>query len=342
LELEKLQKNQIKEDFKMKKRLIWILVVSMCLILFAGCSTTKESQKTTTEEPQEKTTEVTKSEKLTIGLALNDISSVWVKYVAEAAQEFADENGINLVLSDAALNAAKQVEDVENWITMKFDAILVKPVDSDVNKVMCEEVRATGIPYISLEDVLDEADAFIAQDNIGTGELLTETVLKTINYKGKVAIIYGAPGAKVCDERLQGCLNIIEKYPDVELVAQEPGNWLRADAMTITETWLQAGILNDVDAIIANCDEMAIGAYLALEDAGVADKYFIGSIDGTDEGLKYIKEGKVGMTLYASAYDMGYGSMEMAKEIIEKGSTEDRVLALEVITKDNVDEYIKQ
>ena len=335
------------ERKKMKRTTMMIVAVILCLtVVFAGCQKQEAPVGTSSNAPADEpvdtpTTEA--KEKWTIGISLNDISSEWVAMVAEKAQIFADEHSdkIELVIADSALDMSKQIEDVENWITMGYDVICVKPVEAAAAKSLAEAAAEAGIYFIAMEDRLEgAATASIAQENITTGEDLAEAILSKIDYKGKVAIIYGAPGAKVCDERLQGHKNIIEKYPDVELVAEEPGNWLRADAMEITEAWINAGVLNDVNAIIASCDEMAIGAYLALEDAGLAGNYVIGSIDGTAEGLKYVNEGKTTLTMYAAADGMGYGTMEMAYEILTTGSTEDRILYCDVVDKDNIADYI--
>lgn len=336
-----------------KKALLLFLVLVVSILMLAGCGASdndsaqtdnSDAQEAQTESKEDTKEESKKGEKdtYTIGFTVNDIGHKWVSYMADSVKEWANEKDeVKVVIGDGGMDMQKQIATVENWINMGYDAICVKPVEAPAAVALAEEAKKAGIPYISMEQAMDEATASVLQDNIATGEAQMEKVIEMMGGKGKLVIIYGAPGAMVCDQRLEGNHNILDKYPDVELVAEEPGDWYRDKALEITETWLQAGILDDVDAIVASCDEMAIGAYLALEDTGRGDDYIIGSIDGTDDALKYVEDGAIDMTMYASAPDMGIGAVELALKAIKGEKIEDLILYNDIVTKDNVQEYKK-
>ena len=80
-------------------------------------------------------------------------------------------------------------------------------------------------------------------------------------------------------------------------------------AISIVETWITSGI--EFDAICAACDEMAIGAILALQDAGI-DDVVVAGIDGLQMGCEYVKNGDMTLTFYADAKGLAYESLDAA------------------------------
>ncbi|WP_273786848.1 substrate-binding domain-containing protein, partial [Brucella intermedia] len=71
------------------------------------------------------------------------------------------------------------------------------------------------------------------------------------------------------------------------------------------------------DIVAANNDEMAIGAIMALQQAGKADKkVLIGGIDATPDGLKALASGKMQVTVFQDAVGQGKASVEVAQRMI--------------------------
>ncbi|MCF7945116.1 MAG: substrate-binding domain-containing protein [Spirochaetia bacterium] len=176
------------------------------------------------------------------------------------------------------------------------------------------------------------------QDSIVTGETQMESVIDLLGGKGKIAIMMGEPGTLVAQERIQGNMNILEKYTQVELVAEEVGNWQRDEGMAIMENWLSAGI--DIDAIVASNDEMALGAVLALENEGVRDDYIVSGIDATPIALEFMKEGRLDHTMFADAKTLSEKALESAMKLIKDGQAEDVIIKDVPVYPENVDEFL--
>jgi ABC-type sugar transport system substrate-binding protein len=165
-----------------------------------------------------------------------------------------------------------------------------------------------------------------------------QAVIDLLGGKGKVAVMVGEPGTLVAQQRLEGYMNVLAEYPDVELVAEEVGNWQRDQGMSIMENWIQAGI--DIDAIVASNDEMALGAVLALEAAGVRDQYIVAGIDATPNALEFMVEDRLDITMFADAKTLAYKSLDTALALINGETPDDIVISDRLVTPENVSEFI--
>ena len=220
---------------------------------------------------------------------------------------------------------------------MGVDAICLKPVDFDASITMCEAVKDAGIKYISLQQRADECDAFVGADGVETGYNQMTGVIEGIGGKGKIAYLAGTEGTLVASEREEGSMKALDENSDCELVAREDGDWLREDATTIVETWITSGI--EFDAICAACDEMAIGAIIALENAGIND-VFVSGIDGTEMALEQMEAGKLNETFFADAKGLAYEALDSALALCKGEKVEDVTLVDQKDTPDNVAEYM--
>lgn len=277
---------------------------------------------------------------LKIGFSVNDFNDKWVSYVLDAVKAWDAANpDVEVILGNSQTDVQKQMADVETWITQKFDAICVKPVEVSATVVLANECKEAGIPYVAVQQPIKEATARCLQDSVRTGEIQMQAVIDMLGGKGKVAILMGEPGTLVATQRIDGNKNILAKYPDIELVAIEVANWQRDQGMKIMETWIQSGL--KVDAIVASNDEAAIGAILALEAAGIRDKYIVVGIDATPDALKFMKEGRLDITMFADAKKLGEESLNLAMKLIKEGKADDVIISDLLVLPKDVDKYLK-
>jgi len=114
--------------------------------------------------------------------------------------------------------------------------------------------------------------------------------------KGKVIELYGTIGSSPAMDRATGFRNVVSKYPGIEIVASQSGDFTRALGQQVMEQLLQA--YPDVNAVYAHNDEMALGAIQALKDAGrkPGQDVLVVSVDGTRDALQAIIDGELGAT----------------------------------------------
>ena len=98
---------------------------------------------------------------------------------------------------------------------------------------------------------------------------------------------------------------MLTKYPDAKIVVEQTANWDRAQALNLTENWLASG--RPIDAVIAQNDEMALGAYKAIETAGKQKDIAVIGIDAIPDALKAVADGKLVGTVFQDAKGQGAG-----------------------------------
>lgn len=312
----------------MKKLLMMLMVLSMMVSLFAGCA-----------QEEAPAAEVVEEKKIVIGMASNSFADKWQTYLNDAVQAKCDELGVEVVFSDGKADPATQLANVENFIVQGVDAILIVMVDPSGPTPFINAAKDAGIPLIAVNRKFDGAEVFVGSDDINAGKMQMEFVAEALGNTGNIAILEGASGQNSAVKRTEGNVMIADSFDGIEIIRQDTGKWDRAKGMEIAENWLQSG--DKIDAILANNDEMAIGAIRALEAIGMTDDVIVAGVDGTIDALEYVKAGTLAMTVFQSPFGQGGTGVESALKLIAGESVADYVdVPFEKVTPENVDKYI--
>ncbi len=237
--------------------------------------------------------------------------------VSEAAQKKADELGVDLTILSADQDAAKQISEIEQCVSEKYDAILFEPVDPDGLGAAAQEAADAGVKVINIISACTDwqdygISALSCGDNVAAGELEMEQVAKKLNGKGNIAILTGPSGDSGGLQRMEGYENVLKKYPDIKQVV-EPADcqWDTAQAQSTVESWLSA---YDLDAIVAENDGMAVGAGNA---AGANSGIVITGVDGTPDGFEAIEDGRMTGTVSQNGGQMASNAIEAAVKLVK-------------------------
>lgn len=122
-------------------------------------------------------------------------------------------------------------------------------------------------------------------------------------------------------------------------MAEPTCNWSREEAMSTSENLIQAN--PDLAAIVAQNDEMAMGALTAVKDAGAAGKIIVGGIDAIADACTAVKNGELDCTVFQDAIGQAKGSVDVMLKLIAGEKVEDMDIPFILVTKDNVDQYMK-
>ncbi|MBU8855859.1 MULTISPECIES: substrate-binding domain-containing protein [unclassified Micromonospora] len=226
--------------------------------------------------------------------------------------------GLRVVVSDAAQDNSKQVADVENFLTQKIDLLIVSPNEAKPLTAVVKKAYDQGVPVIVLDRKVegDAYTAFIGGDNVAIGKAAGEFYATTLLPDGgKVIEIAGLPGSTPAAERAQGFRDGIAANPKIQIVASQPGDWLREKGQSVADALIKAH--PDVSAIYAHNDPMAEGAYLAAKSAGKAQRIKFTGIDALpvpSGGIKAVEQGRLAATFqYATG---GREAVELARKIL--------------------------
>lgn len=220
---------------------------------------------------------------------------------------------VELIEVDGRGNTENQVEQIESFITQKVDAIILNPYDKTGAAPAVDKAVAAKVPIIivnSRVSNLDKATAFAGSDDVAAGIIQTQYVVDRLDGNGTVVIIHGPYGNSAELQRTEGIKQVLSKYPGIRVAAEQTANWDRAQAKTLMENWLHT--YSDIDAVIAQNDEMALGAYNAMEAAQQEKEMIVVGIDAISDALKSIQEGKLAATVFQDARGQGAKAVELA------------------------------
>lgn len=320
----------------MRKKVLALALgtVMVMAVALTGCSTGDGGEEKAPSESDGKT----KGYK--IGMSIDTTSQAWrAGLVEDVTKEAEKHEDVELTVTDADGNTTKQISDVEDLITKGVDAILISPIESQPLTAVCKKAYDQGIHVIVLDRELEGEDwtCFIGANNKDIGKAAGEFIKEYMTENGltKLVEIQGTPGSSPCRDRAEPVDEVL-KGSDIEMIAQQPGNWVETDAIELTENLLQAHPEGEIDVIYAQCDVMALGAMKALKSAG-RDEIKIISIDGQKEAYEAIKDGSmVGTFTYPFP---GAEGVKTAIKLIDGGEVGKVInMPSELITKDNVDD----
>ncbi|WP_254119186.1 sugar ABC transporter substrate-binding protein [Bacillus sp. FJAT-29790] len=327
----------------MSKKLMGLLMTFVLLAgLLAGCGSDKTSgSNDQTSGGKEKT-------KIVIGAAMPVFDDKWLSYLYDGINEYVKElDGVEVKMVDAKNDSSLQLSQVDTFITQLVDAIIINPVDTDAIEPMVDAANEANIPVIIVnrapdEKVMKKIYAYVGSESLEAGTIQMEKVVELLGNKGNIGIMNGALGQEAVVKRTQGNKDVAKNHPDIHIVREATADWQRAEGITLMENWIQSG--EHFDAIVANNDEMAIGAIMALDDAGKRGDIIVAGIDGTIDALQYVKDGKLNVTAFQDAYGQGKGAIETAIKAINGEKVDEKFINIPfgLVTKDNVDEYIKK
>jgi ABC-type sugar transport system substrate-binding protein len=239
-----------------------------------------------------------------VGFAQTESNNPWRIAETNSMQDEAKKLGYQLVYTDAASSAAKQVSDVNSMIAQGVDVIFLAPREEKPLIPAIMAAKKAGIPVILLDRNVDQSLAkagrdyltFIGSDFIEEGHRSADWLIKATNGKAKIIELEGSTGASAANERKKGFDEAIKAQPGMQIVASQDGDFTRDKGRQVAETLLQAH--PDATAIFAHNDEMALGAIAALKAAGkVPGKdVLIVSCDGEKEAVQAIIDGTIGAT----------------------------------------------
>ncbi|GGE16081.1 rhizopine-binding protein [Aureimonas endophytica] len=286
----------------------------------------------------------------TIGVTVARADSVFLTILRQGMEARAKElPDVRLQVEDAQNDPQRQIDQVQNFIAAKVDAIVVAAVDGDGTPAMTKLATAAGIPIVYAVhppgdlETLPEKTAFVGSDETQSGTMQTKEVCKLLGGKGNAYVLMGPLNNHSSIVRTKDIEDVLAT-PDcagIKIVDRQAAGWDRIEAQNIMTNWLSSA--SDFDAVIANNDEMAIGAIQALKAVGRDPKsVVVAGIDATPDGLAAMKAGDLDVTVFQNATAQGAASVDAAVKLAKGETTERNIwVPFELVTPANMDQYAK-
>jgi ribose transport system substrate-binding protein len=235
------------------------------------------------------------------------LAGTWNAQGEEAARWMASLLNVDITWYDGEFDPQAQRAKFDQLSTQSWDFVAVQPgsIGTLIEPIMT--LVEANTPIIDMDTLIaplqDLSDlgvlTFIAPDNVFMAESVVQKLIDKMEGKGKIAHIGGQPGHTGAQARGQGFLNLVKKYPDIEVVDDQPADWDVTRAADLTES-----VLNrhpDLKAIFADNDDMALSARQIVENAGLGDQVLVGGVDAMPPAIEAVRDGRLVATARNSA-----------------------------------------
>ncbi len=243
------------------------------------------------------------------------------KAEAEGAQKRAEELGYETLVLVHDDDPNKQNQLFDTAIARGAHAIILDNAGADATVAPVRRAKEAGIPSFLIDREIKETGIAVSQivsNNYQGAQLGAEEFVRLMGEEGKYAELLGREADTNAGIRSAGYHDVIDQYPDLEMVAQQSANWSQTEAYEKMETILQA--TPEIKGVISGNDTMAMGAWAALKAAGRTDVIVVG-FDGSNDVRDSILEGGIKATVLQPAYRQAQIAVEQADQYLRTGST---------------------
>ena len=338
----------------MKKLIALMLVLVMCLGLAACAASSSDTPAADTKTPsaatetpatetpadEEQTTEPSDEKKLVIAWTDGNLANENNAMCTDFAKAYAAEKGVDFILLDGEGNGENQVAHCETLIAQGVDCVIMQAYDAAACEAGVELCIEAGMPVLCAKTMLENNTLcpFVGQNDTDAGEMEMQWIADQLGGKGNIVILEGPTGNSAAIQRNDGIHNVLANYPEINVLYTQTGNWNREEGMALMETWLQMG--EQIDAVVAHNDEMALGAYDAIADAGKAGEILVIGIDAIQAAKESVAAGEMNVTILQDVETIAKTAIDTAIKLA-KGETVEQFtyVAPVLLTKETVGNY---
>ena len=304
------------------------IAISLAAMLLACCSGTRPADSGAAAGP-------------VIGVSLLNLSNEFIVMLNRSMDQRARQLGVRLIVNDAERGAEKQVQQVESFIAQRVSAIILNPCEVEASSPAVEKALAAGIPVINVNSETRAAPtAFIGSRDEDAGRIAVEYIAQRLHGNGNLLMMHGFMGQAAQIKRDQGAREVLARNPGLHLLAAQTAEWDRAKGMSLMENWIQS-YGDRINAVFAQNDEMAMGALIAIEQAGRKGKIVVVGVDAIADALEAVRQGRLDATVYQDASGQGTAAVDTAAQIVRHQPYKNQVLIpFQLVTRDNVGTYL--
>ena len=267
----------------------------------------------------------------------------------------------NVVIQDGKGDQAEQTNQINNFITQKYDVLILNLVQASSAPEITDMCKDAGIPVVFINREPDEAEeqrwvdekinaTYVGCDARQSGTYQGEEILETetkgdINGDGKVSyiMIQGDPENVDAQYRTEFSVKALtDAGVEVEELLKQRGDWDQAKAQQIAQDALnQYG--DKIEVIFCNNDAMALGALQSIEAAGrvVGEDIYLVGVDALSEALEDVLAGTMTGTVFNDHFSQSHSAADAAVRYLT-GEGNDYYIGCDYVkvTKDNAQDVL--
>ena len=268
--------------------------------------------------------------------------SPYYQSVIKGAQEAANKLGYDLITlaPDSESNFAQQVQIVEDFVTRNVDGIILCAINTDAIVSAVRRANQANIPVVmfNIQNELAggaQVASYVLYDQRDAGRKVGQFVVQSFS-NAKVGLVLGLPSEHTT-ERRAGFLEGIAGS-NVEVVAEQPGDWEREKGMNAATNMLTAR--SDISVFFGLSDEMALGAYQAVARANATSRVAVVGFDGTPAAISSVRAGQLLSTISIGGEGTGYACVEALDKVINRQPVQKFITVdTELVTRANASRF---
>lgn len=274
-----------------------------------------------------------------IGASYMTMNNEFYKILNEEISSRAELEQDQMILRDPALDADRQIEQIDAMIQMGIDVLVVTPVDWKSLSDILRKAKEQGIFIVVVDSNLEDeslADCTITSDNYNAGRMVGEYFLKENETAELVVMTHDA--AKSGQDRVQGFLDAVEQREGIHIVEKINCDGQLEIAMPRMQRIIEEGAV--FDSVFCLNDLAGVGVVAALDDGGMLDRVNVYGIDASPDAKALIKEGMMSASAAQFPSRIGRKAADVIYQLLEGGTVDKSVLVpVELVTGENVEQY---
>lgn len=277
-----------------------------------------------------------------VGVTVGDLSNPFFVVMAQGAEQAAKEiggNDVRMTVVSSGYDLNQQFNQLENFVAADTDVIVLNAADSKAIRPAVDQARKAGSVVVAVDTAVEaDVDATVTTNNLQAGEISCKYIADRLQGQGNVVIVNGPPVTSVI-ERVDGCLNVLSKYPQLKILSKDQNaEGSRDGGLRVMSDLLTT--FPNIDAVFAINDPSGVGADLAANQAK-RDDFFIVGVDGAPEAIEAIasEDSIYAATATQDPRGMAERAVQVGNKVRQgqKLASKDILIPVKLITKENVD-----
>ncbi|MDQ7825784.1 MAG: sugar ABC transporter substrate-binding protein [Candidatus Eremiobacteraeota bacterium] len=273
----------------------------------------------------------------------------YFKIMEQGIRETAQKHKAKVIILETEEYRDHEKELVfKRLVDYKIKALLVVPENRDRAKKylipIILQANRLKIPVVFIHGLMEDelikesgakVETVVSCDNSKGGGLAADYIAKNIGARGKVLMLEGDSASLSSKLRGGGFMDALAKYPGIELLTAPHAKWQRDNAFQVTRDVIKNN--TDIAAVFAYNDLMILGASDAVQFSRIKRPVMVG-FDGTEEGIKAIKEDRIDATVDQSPYEIGQIGVESVLKVLKGEKVPPRIYTrTELISRQSLD-----
>ncbi len=231
-----------------------------------------------------------------------------------------EKDHVHALVIDAQNDSLREMEGVQNFIAAKVDAMIVAPVDSTSTQKITSMANKAGIPLVFLDASFNEKSSLRGVATVGSGDnrpgvVQMREVCRLMGGSGNVVVLTDDPVKSDARARMQEIEEVVSTPPcnNIRIIDRRQGGSNQLQSAEVVSGWLGRG--RRIGAVVAQSDELALGAIRALKKSKQSGNIVVAGIGATPAGLASVELGEMTLTVFQDEVEQSRAAIDLAVQM---------------------------